>query len=211
MQADHDDIVSGTNVYVTNRVFSYIGPRSKHGDFESGYGPGQFLDQCRRTQRFDYITTACSFRRQLPARHPSTAAARRAVVMFARASPIPTLPPILGGFRETYLREHDPVVLTYWYLPTANSSKLRLNWAAASTARPALLRRRPRGSMRRRRHSERQQPIVHLFSGRGDCYVDDVVLVAGTNAVSAQPAAEWRFESALSPIWIIQRISPTQR
>jgi len=82
---------------------------------------------------------------------------------------------------------------------TANSSKLRLHWARHQQHAGACAAAHV-GLCDGDRHSERQQPMYIIFR-RGRCYVVTSCWWRARTPVSVQPAAEWRFESALSPIW----------
>src|SRR5947207_3373715 len=117
--------VSGTNVYATNRVFSHIGTNVLiNGGFESALTPwtvagghsGSSIapgDAHGGSSSLHVVSTTgasspgSSYVRQIFSNSYATTNSNGAAVTYTYAAT-------------------DPVVLGYWYLPSTNSSKLRL-------------------------------------------------------------------------------------
>lgn len=196
------NIVSGTNVYVTNRAFSHIsGNLLTNGDFELGYlgwtnagaagasGP----DNTRA-----HSGSSCL-------RMISTSSATGAGVNHIRQ-----------GFTNVYWTTNTwgdamiitnltstPAFLTYWYQPTTTSTNLRVQFGSGINFTPAGLAPPPTWVYATATGTANANSRLYIYlSGAGEAYVDDVVLVAGTNAgVGPNLLQNGGFESSLAGTW----------
>jgi uncharacterized protein (DUF1800 family) len=105
----------------------------------------------------------------------------------------------------TSLTNGTPVTLSYWYLPGPTSSKLKMQVGTGSQlissaggipATPTWVYAQATGV------ATTTSAIYLYLSGAGTAYVDDVVLVAGTNAgVGVNLLQNGNFEAPLSGTW----------
>jgi len=105
----------------------------------------------------------------------------------------------------TALTNGTPVTLSYWYLPGPTSSKLKMQVGTGSQlvssagtipATPTWVYAQATGT------ANATSAIYVYLSGAGTAYVDDMVLVAGTNAgVGVNLLQNGNFEAPLSGTW----------
>ena len=97
----------------------------------------------------------------------------------------------------------DPVILSYWYLPGTNSSKLRLQLGSGLNSTPGGIPPTPTWVYATATGTANANSRIYIYlSSAGNAYVDDVKLVAGTSAgVGANLLANGDFESALTGTW----------
>ena len=97
----------------------------------------------------------------------------------------------------------DPVILSYWYLPSANSSKLRLKLGSGLNSSPGGLPKTPTWVYATATGTANANSRIYIYlSAAGVAYVDDVKLVAGTTAeVGPNLLANGDFESPLAGSW----------
>ena len=198
--------VSGTNVYTTNRVFSHIGTNVlKNGDFESAYGPGA-----------GNWTNAGGHSASAPDSSVAHSGSSSLHVVSTTGASAPGSSYVRQAFANSYATTNsngnpitytyattDPVILTYWYLPSANSSKLRLQLGSGLNSTPGGLAPTPTWVYAKATGIAGALPQLYIYlSAPGNCYVDDVKLVAGTVAeAGANLLANGDFESGISP-WL---------
>jgi len=196
------NIVSGTNQVVTNRVFAYISPTNviMNGGFESGFaswtnagGTTSSIDNTRSHSG----GTCLHFVSSTGANSPGSSYTRQ-------------------GFPNTYATTNnngqtvtnsyassDPVIFTYWYQLGPTSSKVRLQLGSGLNSTPGGLPPAPNWVYATATGTANANSRIYAYlSGSGDCYVDDMVLVAGTTAgVGPNLLANGGFESPLSGSW----------
>jgi len=104
----------------------------------------------------------------------------------------------------TQLTNNTQVTLSYWYLPGPASSKLRVqtgngNLRSSAGGIPAT----PTWVYAQATGTATTTPQLYIYlSGAGDCYVDDLKLVAGTNAgVGPNLVVNGDFESPVYGPW----------
>jgi len=178
------NVVSGTNVYVTNRVFSYLSTNMlQNSDFESGYGPGRFWTNAGGHSASTTVTNGTA--------HAGSSCLR--VVSITGASSTGSSY-IRQGFANGYATTNsngdpinftyastDQVILNYWYLPSTNSNKLRLQLGSGVNSTPGGIPPAPRWVYATATGTANANSRLYLYlNGAGECYVDDIKLVAGT-------------------------------
>ncbi|HEU0040391.1 MAG TPA: DUF1800 family protein, partial [Verrucomicrobiae bacterium] len=194
--------ISGTNVYTTNRVFSHIGTNILiNGAFESALSPW--------TAAGGHLSSAIA----AGVAHSGSSSLH---VVSTTGGSAPGGSYVRQGFSNSYATTNsngnpitytyattDPVVLTYWYLPSANSSKLRLQLSSGLNSTPGGLAPTPTWVYAKATGTATATPQLYIYlSAPGTCYVDDVKLVAGTVAeAGANLLANGDFESGISP-WL---------
>jgi len=199
------NVVSGTNVYVTNRVFSYLSTNMlQNSDFESGYGPGRFW------------TNAGGHSGSAPASSAARSGNNSLHVVSTTGASAPGSSYIRQGFANTYQTTNswgqtvtltrattDPVVLSYWYLPSVHSTRLRLQLGSGLNSTPGGIPPTPTWVYATATGTATATPQLYIFlSGSGTAFLDDINLVAGTMP-EANPnlLSNGDFESGISP-WL---------
>jgi len=206
MQQITTNVVSGTNVYVTNRVFSHIGTNVlKNGDFESAYGPGSG----NWTNAGGHIGSG-------PSSTVAHSGAQSLHVVSTTGASSPGSSYVRQAFANSYATTNtrgqtvtltyassDPVVLNYWYLPSANSSKLRLQLGSGLNSSPGGIPPTPTWIYATATGTATATPQLYIYlDGAGECYVDDMKLVAGTTPeVGPDLLPNGNFESGINP-WL---------
>jgi uncharacterized protein (DUF1800 family) len=200
------NVVNGTNVYVTNKVFSHIGPSVlNNGGFESAYGPGS-----------GSWTNAGGHSGSAPASAFAHSGGSSLHVVSTTGGSSPGSSYIRQGFANTYQTTNswgqtvtltrattDPVVLSYWYLPGPDSTKLRLQLGSGLNSTPGGMPATPTWVYATATGTATATPQIYIYlSGAGQGYIDDLKLVAGTNAgVGPNLIQNGDFESPLTPPW----------
>lgn len=197
------NIVSGTNRVVTNRVFSSVSTTNilMNGEFEAGFTPwlasngasASFVDQSQAhsgSSSLHFIST-------IGGSAPST--------NFVRQS-FPTTyltTNNLGDFVTNTYASSDPVTLTYWYLPSTNSSKLRLQLGSALNSSPGGIPKTPTWVYATATGTANANSRIYIYlTAAGEAYVDDLQLVAGTiPGGGPNLLANGEFESPLAGTW----------
>lgn len=119
---------------------------------------------------------------------------------------------VAGSLTGHYLRQtittpltnNTYVTLSYWYLPSAGSSKLRVqNGNANLVSSPGGIPSTPTWVYAQMTGTADSTPRLYVYlSGAGDCYLDDVKLVAGTDAgVGPNLLVNGDFESPTYSPW----------
>ena len=103
-----------------------------------------------------------------------------------------------AGFANT-----NPCTFSYWYLPSANSTKLRLQLGSGINSTPGGIPPTPTWVYAKATGTATTTSALYLYlSGAGTAYVDDMVLVSGTNAgVGVNLLQNGDFETPLTGIW----------
>ncbi|MFO1513434.1 MAG: DUF1800 family protein [Verrucomicrobiota bacterium] len=105
----------------------------------------------------------------------------------------------------TSLTNNSKITLSYWYLPGPTSSKLRVqNGSGANLVSSAGgIPPTPTWVYAQATGTATTTPQLYIYlSGAGDCYVDDLKLVAGTNAgVGPNLLVNGDFEAPLTAPW----------
>lgn len=163
------NIVSGTNQIVTNSAFSHIETTNmlSNGNFDSGSlapwtSAGGHVGSVVQAGAGRFGSSALHLVSTTGASSPGSSYVRQIINT--------------TGFATT-----NPCVLTYWYLPSTNSNKLRAQIGSTLNSTPGGIPETPSwiyvtatgkvGSTAR---------IYFYMSGAGTCYLDDVKLVLGT-------------------------------
>lgn len=203
MQQIVTNVVGTTTNLATNRVFSTIASTNilLNGGFESVLSPwtrtggaaGSGLDSSRSHSGGSCLQVV------------STTGANSSGSSYVRQT-----------FPTTYLTTNtwgnvvtlsyasaDPVILTYWYLPSTNSAKLRLQLGSGLNSTPGGLPATPTWVYATATGKANANSRIYLYlSAAGKAYVDDVKLVAGANAgVVPNLLVNGDFESALTGSW----------
>lgn len=200
------NVVDGTNVYVTNSVFSHIGTNVlRNGDFESAYGPGS-----------GSWTNAGGHSNSAPTSDFAHSGASALHVVSATGASSPGSSYIRQGFANSYLTTNtwghtvtntyattNRIVLSYWYLPGPHSSKLRLQLGSGVNSTPGGIPPTPTWVYGTATGKANANSRLYLYlSGAGECYVDDVKLVAGTDPnVGPDLLQNGGFEFPLAGTW----------
>ncbi|MSU60112.1 MAG: DUF1800 family protein [Pedosphaera sp.] len=197
------NVVNGTNVTVTNRVFAYISATNvlMNGDFESGYASwtnaGGAAGSTTDGTRAHSGSSCLHFVSSTGASSPGSSYTRQGFPnSYATTNN-------LGNVVTNTYATSDSVILTYWYQPGATSSKVRLQLGSGINSTPGALAPAPNWVYATATGTANANSRIYVYlSGAGDGYVDDMVLVAGTNA-GAGPnlLANGNFEAPLSGTW----------
>jgi uncharacterized protein (DUF1800 family) len=102
------------------------------------------------------------------------------------------------GFKTT-----TPCSLSYWYLPSTNSNKLRVQLGNGLNSTPGGIPPPPTWVYAKATGTATATSAIYLYlSGAGTAYIDDMVLVSGANAgVGVNLLLNGDFESPLSGSW----------
>lgn len=186
------NIVNNVTNIVTNSAFAYIETTNmlRNGDFETGaLSPwiptngtiGSFVEI--GAGRFD--SKALHLISTIGATAPNNTNSLRQVISTA-------------GFSST-----NPCTLSYWYLPSTNSNKLRVQLGNGLNSTPGGIPPTPKWVYAKATGTATTTSAIYVYlSAAGTAYVDDMVLVAGPNAeVGVNLLQNGNFESALSPAW----------
>ncbi|TAL07371.1 MAG: hypothetical protein EPO07_00290, partial [Verrucomicrobia bacterium] len=197
------NVVNGTNVYVTNRVFSSVSTSNilANGAFETGLSPwltaggasGTFLDNTKAHSGTNSLHVV------------STTGASSSGSSYVRQT-FPTTYGTSNSWGMTVTNTYntsDAATLSYWYLPGADSSKLRVQLGSSINSSPGGLPPTPTWVYATATGTANANSRIYIYlSGVGDAYVDDVKLVAGSvPEVGANLVANGNFESALAGTW----------
>ncbi|MEI2723294.1 MAG: DUF1800 family protein [Verrucomicrobiota bacterium] len=202
MQRITTNVVNSSNVYVTNKVFAYLGTNVlKNGGFESGYS---------------YWTNAGGASASTnDSSHAHSGSSSLHVVSTTGANS-PGTSYVRQGFTNSYQTTNtwgdtvtlttaisDQVILTYWYLPSANSPKLRLQLGGGLNSTPGGIPVTPTWVYVKATGKATATSQLYLYlNGTGDCYVDDMRLVVGTDPdVGPNLLQNGNFESPLAGSW----------
>lgn len=185
------NVVNSTNVVVTNSVFSHIEYTNmlSNGDFESGaLSPWTTSSGTTGTIIEDGIGHLGGRALHLT----STIGNSSPNNNFVRQV-IPT-----AGFPNT-----TPCILSYWYLPSPHSQKLRVQLGSGLNSTPGGLPVTPTWVYAKATGKANATGRVYFFmSGAGTCYLDDIKLVSGSVAESgANLLANGDFESGATSGW----------
>jgi len=205
MQQITTNQVNGTNVYVTNRVFSHIGTNIlKNGDFESGYA--------------SWTNAGGASGSGIDSSQAHSGSSSLHIVSTTGAS-APGSSYVRQGFLNSYLTTNtwgdvvtntyrttapaDPVVLSYWYLPGPHSSKVRLQLGGGLNSTPGGIPPTPTWVHAKTTGTANANSRLYIYlSGAGECYVDNIKLVAGTDPDAGPNLLQnGGFESPLAGTW----------
>lgn len=196
------NVVSGTNQIVTNSVFSHLGTNVLiNGGFEAGYASwtnaggasGSVVDSSQAhsgSSSLHLISTT-------GATTPGSSYVRQGFpITYVTTN-------TLGDWLTNSFATTNPVILTYWYLPSANSSKLRLQLGSGLNSTPGGIPATPTWVYAQATGKATGISQFYLYlNGAGDCYVDDVKLVAGADPNSGPNLLQnGDFESPLAGTW----------
>ncbi len=182
MQRITTNVVSGNNVYVTNKVFSHISTNIlKNGDFEAGYSywtnAGGAASSAVDSSRAHSGSSCLRMVSTTGASSPGTSYVRQGFVHVG----YPTTNTWGDAITLTNVST-DQVVLTYWYLPGPSSSNLRLQLGSGINSTPGGLPATPTWIYAKATGRASANSRLYIYtSGAGECYVDDLKLVAGTD------------------------------
>ncbi len=197
------NIVSGTNRVVTNSAFSHIQSNVLgNGDFESGLSPWTAAGGAVGT----HVTNGAAHSGGNGLHVVSTTGASSPGSSYVRQI-----------FTNAQPATNQPVILSYWYLPSANSSKLRLQLGSGLNSTPGGIPATPKWVRATATGPASTTSAIYIYlSGAGSCYVDDIKLVAGSNPdVGSNLLLNGGFESALAGSWTLSAdfagstVSPT--
>jgi hypothetical protein len=185
------NIVNGTNVVVTNAIFSHIESTNllSNGDFESGgLSPWTAAGGASGSSVVGGVGRFGSSGLQVV----STTGGTSPGVNYVRQI-IPT-----AGFAPT-----NRCILSYWYLPGPHSQKLRIQLGSGLNSTPGGIPATPTWVYAKATGKANATGRVYFFlSGAGTCYLDDIRLVAGSVAESgANLLANGDFESGTASGW----------
>ncbi len=202
MQRITTNVVNSTNVYVTNKVFSHIGTNVlKNGDFESGYS-------------FWTNAGGASASTSDSSRAHSGNSSLHMVSTTGASSPGSSY--VRQGFTNSYQTTNtwgntvtlttattDPVILTYWYLPGPSSRNMRLQLGSGLNSTPGGIPVTPTWVYAKATGKATATSQLYMYlNGAGDCYIDDIKLVAGTDPnVGPNLLQNGGFESPLAGNW----------
>ena len=163
------NIVNLTNQIVTNSVFSHIETTNmlSNGSFDSGV----LSPWTSAGGHTGSVVQASSGRFGSSALHlVSTTGASSSGSSYVRQVINTT------GFATT-----NPCVLTYWYLPSTNSNKLRAQIGSTLNSTPGGIPETPEWVYVTATGKAGTTSRIYLYmSGAGTCYLDDIKLVTGT-------------------------------
>ncbi|MBI3853723.1 MAG: DUF1800 family protein [Verrucomicrobia bacterium] len=203
MQQITTNVVNGTNVYVTNKVFSYLSTNVLvNGDFESGYSSwtnaggasGSGVDGSRAHGGSSCLHMV------------STTGASSPGSSYVRQGFVNVGYPTTNSWGDAIVLTNvstDQVVLNYWYLPGPTSSNLRLQLGSGINSTPGGIPPTPTWVYAKATGTANANSRLYIYlNGAGDCYVDDVRLVAGSVAEAGPNLLQnGDFESALAGTW----------
>jgi hypothetical protein len=192
------NIVNGTNVVVTNAIFSHIESTNllSNGDFESGsLSPWTAAGGASGSSVVGGAGRFGSSGLQVV----STTGGTSPGVNYVRQI-IPT-----AGFATT-----NRCILSYWYLPSPHSQKLRIQLGSGLNSTPGGIPATPTWVYAKATGKANATGRVYFFlSGAGTCYLDDIKLVAGSVAESgANLLVNGDFEPARRAAGISPRAIP---
>jgi uncharacterized protein (DUF1800 family) len=202
MQQIGTNQINGTNVYFTNRVFSHVGTNIlRNGNFESAYS---------------FWTNSGGHGSSVVASGTAHSGSGSLHVISTTGGTAPGSSYVRQGFPASYLTtntwgqtvtlsyaDSDPVVLSYWYLPSVHSTKLRLQLGSGLNSTPGGIPPTPSWVYATATGTATATPQMYIYlSGSGAVYVDDIKLVTGTvPEAGANLLANGNFESGISP-WL---------
>jgi len=202
------NVVNGTNVYVTNKVFSYLSTNVlRNGDFESGYGAGSAWTNAGGHSGSSAVTNGTAHSGGSSLHVVSTTSGSSAGSSYVRQG-FPTSYQTTNSWGQTVTLTYastDPVELSYWYLPGAHSTKLRAQLGSGLNSTPGGIPPTPGWVYARATGTANANSRLYLYlSGAGQCYVDDIKLVAGSVAEAGPNIlTNGGFESALAGTWSV--------
>lgn len=185
------NVVSGTNQIVTNSVFSHIETTNmlNNGGFDSGVlSPWQVAGGHSGSS-----VVAGAGRFGTPAlKISSTTGATSSGTSYVRQS--------IAG---TSFASTNRCVLKYWYLPSAHSSKLRIQIGSGLNSTPGGIPQTPQWVYATATGKVGTTGRIYFYmSGAGACYLDDIKLVLGTVPESgANLVANGGFETGSTNSW----------
>ena len=197
------NVVGTNNVIVTNKVFSYISTNVlKNGDFESGYGfwtnaGGASASAADRTRA--HGGSSCLHM-------VSTTGASSSGTSYVRQGFVNVGYPTTNTLGDAIMLTNvssDSVVLSYWYLPGPTSSNLRLQLGSGINSTPGGIPPTPGWVYATATGTANANSRFYIYlSGAGDCYMDDVKLVAGSvPEAGTNLLKNGDFESPLAGTW----------
>ncbi len=202
MQQITTNVINNTNVYVTNKVFSHIGTNVlMNGDFESGYS---FWTNAGGASASTSDTS-----------HAHGGSSSLHMVSTTGASSTGTSY-VRQGFTNSYQSTNtwgntvtintantDPIVLTYWYLPGPTSRNVRLQLGSGLNSTPGGIPATPTWIYARATGKANANSRLYIYtSGAGECFVDDIKLVAGPDPDNGPNLLQnGGFESPLAGTW----------
>lgn len=197
------NVVGGTNVLATNRVFSSVSTTNilANGGFESGFSPwtmaggasGSSVDSSRSHGGASCLHVVSS----TGASSPGSSYVRQS---------FPTTYVTTNSWGNLVTNTYsatDAVTLSYWYLPGPTSSKLRLQLGSGLNSSPGGIPATPTWVYATATGVASNISRIYLYlSSAGTAYVDDLKLVVGT-VPEAGPnlLLNGDFESSLTGTW----------
>lgn len=187
------NLVNGTNVVVTNSIFSHIEYTNflVNGDFEAGsLSPWSAAGGASGSG----IVAGAGRFGSSGLRVVSTTGGTSPGVNYVRQI-IPT-----GGYTTT-----NPCILSYWYLPSPDSQKLRIQLGSGLNSTPGGIPATPTWVYGKATGKANATGRVYFYlSGAGTCYLDDIKLVTGTVAESgANLLVNGDFENGTTSGWTL--------
>lgn len=203
MQRITTNVVNSTNVYVTNKVISYLGTNVlKNGDFESSYSfwtnAGGASASTSDSSRAHSGSSSLHMVSTTGANSTGTSYVRQGFVHVGYPSTN-----TWGDLITLTNTSTDQVVLTYWYLPGLTSRNLRLQLGSGLNSTPGGIPATPTWVYAKATGKANANSRLYIYtSGAGECYVDDIKLVAGTDPDSGPNLLQnGGFESVLTGTW----------
>jgi uncharacterized protein (DUF1800 family) len=182
------NVVNNQEVYTTNSAFSHFDPDLlSNGDFETSLSPwtsaGGAIGSVIDGSRFHSGSSCLHL--------VSTTGASSSGSSYVRQ------------VFTSSLSSTTAVALTYWYLPGANSSKLRLQLGSGLNSSPGGLPQTPTWTYVTATGTAGAINRVYFYlTNAGSCYLDDLKLVAGTTAgAGANLLLNGDFETTLTGPW----------
>ena len=183
------NVVNGTNQVVTSSAFSHIRANVlQNGDFESVLTPWTKSGGATGS----HITNGVARSGSSSLHMVSTTGASSSSTNFVRQT-----------FTNAEPATNQLAILSYWYLPSDQSSRLRLQLGSTFNSTPGGIPAPPKWVRGTATGTATGTSAIYVYlSGAGTCYVDDLKLVAGANPdVGPNLLANGNFESPLAGTW----------
>lgn len=183
------NLVNGTNQVVTNSAFSHLQTNVLvNGDFESVLTPWTVAGGAGGS----HLTNGVARSGNSSLHVVSTTGASSPGSSYVRQI-----------FTNPQPATNQPVILSYWYLPSAHSSKLRLQLGSGLNSSPGGIPATPRWVRATATGTATGTSAIYIYlSGAGTCYVDELKLVAGaTPDAGPNLLANGGFEAPLAGTW----------
>ncbi len=199
------NVVGTTTNLVTNRVFSAIAGTNLllNGGFESSLSPWTVAGGASGS----IIDNSQAYSGSSSLKVVSTTGANSSGSSYVRqtfATTYATTNTWGNTITNTYASS-DPVILSYWYLPNANSSKLRLELGGGLRSSPGGIPPTPTWVYAKATGTANANSRLYIYlTGAGVAHMDDIKLVAGAVAEAGPNLlTNAGFETALAGSWSV--------